>query len=53
MSNRSLSQYWDAMGGDPELDLLNNDEELLRREAEAGAEGEEKEGATPEDEKIF
>lgn len=50
--NRSLSQYWDAMGGDPELDLLNDDEELLRREAEAEGEGEEK-GATPEDEKIF
>ena len=49
---RSLSQYWDAMGGDPELDLLNDDEELLRREAEAEGEGEEK-GATPEDEKIF
>lgn len=48
---RSLSQYWDAMGGDPELDLLNNDEELLRRKAEAG--GEETEGATPEDKKIF
>jgi hypothetical protein len=53
VSYRSLSQYWDAMGGDPELDLLNNDEELLRREAEAGAGGEETEGATPEDKKIF